>query len=90
MCLVISRPAKRLKFNYMKVNCLKFDGLAAGDPAQVEAFRDFVIAGQQQGLPLIAEKVETKSVLWLCEKLGVPYVQGFYIAEPSPKLNLGW
>lgn len=84
------QAAKKLKFDYMKVDCLKFDGLANGDAKQVERFKNVVTASKEQNLPLIAEKIEGKSVMWLCEKLGVEYVQGFYLAEPSPKLSLGW
>ena len=84
------QAAKKLKFDYMKINCLRFDGLGEGAPKAVEEFREVILAGKNLGLPMIAEKIENKPVLWLCEKLGVPYVQGFYLAEPSPKLALGW
>lgn len=84
------QAAKKLKFDYMKVDCLKFKGLADGDAKQVEKFKAVVEAGKANNLPLIAEKIEAKSVMWLCEKLGVEFVQGFYLAEPSPKLSLGW
>ena len=84
------KAAKKLKFNYIKVDCLKFDGLGEGDAKQVERFKQIVDASKKHSLPIIAEKIESKSVLWLCEKLEVPYVQGFYLAEPSPKLSLGW
>lgn len=84
------QAAKKLKFDYMKINCLRFDGLGEGDAKAVAEFREVIMAGKELGLPMIAEKVENKAVLWLCEKLGVPYVQGFYLAEPSPKLALGW
>mgnify|MGYP005843949309 CR=1 FL=1 len=84
------KAAKKLKFDYMKVDCLKFDGLSDGDKEQTARFKQVVDAGKEAGLPLIAEKVETKTVLALCEKLDVAYVQGFYLAEPSPKLTLGW
>ena len=82
--------AKKLKFDYMKINCLRFEGLGEGDPKAVEEFREVILAGHKLKLPMIAEKVENKAVMWLCEKLNVPYVQGFYLAEPSPKLALGW
>ena len=84
------QAAKKLKFDYMKINCLRFDGLGEGNPKAVEDFREVILTGQRLKLPMIAEKVENKPVLWLCEKLNVPYVQGFYLAEPSPKLALGW
>ena len=84
------KAAKKLKFDYMKVDCLKFDGLSDGDKEQTARFKAVVAAGKEAGLPLVAEKVETKAVMNLCEKLGVAYVQGFYLAEPSPKLTLGW
>lgn len=84
------KAAKKLKFDYMKVDCLKFEGLADGDAKQVERFKVLADASKEHKLPLIAEKIETKSVLWLCEKLNIPYVQGFYIEEPSSKMKLGW
>ena len=84
------RAAKSLKFDYMKIDCLKFRGLENGDPEQVKAFREVVLAGAEAELPMIAEKVENKTVYWLCRRLQVPFVQGYYIAEPSLKLDLGW
>ncbi len=82
--------AKKLKFNYMKINALRFDGLDRGLPEQIEKFQEIILAGQENSLPMIVEKIENKAVLDLCEKLKVPYVQGFYLDEPSPKLTLGW
>ena len=84
------QAAKKLKFDFMKVDCLKFPGLGMGDAEQVARFRDVVSAWHKYNLPMVAEKIETRSIMWLCEKLGVAYAQGFYLAEPSPKLNLGW
>lgn len=88
--LRVVEAAKRMGFNYMKVDCLKFKGLEEGNAEQVAAFRNLIVEAQKHGLPLIAEKVENKAVWWLCKRLGVPMVQGFYIAEPSPRLDLGW
>jgi EAL domain-containing protein (putative c-di-GMP-specific phosphodiesterase class I) len=86
----VEAAAKMKMFDYMKIDCLKFKGLDTGDAAQVSAFREIVLRAQEMGLPIIAEKVENRIVLWLCKKLGVPYMQGYHIAEPSPKLDLGW
>ena len=84
------KAAKKLNFDYMKLDCLEFDGLGEGNSKQVERFKNVVDASKEHNLPVIAEKIETDAVLRLCEKLGVPYVQGFYLAEPSPKLSLKW
>ena len=82
--------AAQLKFDYMKVDCLKFRGIADGNAKEIAEFREIMIRGQQLGIKMIAEKIEDKPVWWLCKRLNVPYMQGFYLAEPTPKLDLGW
>jgi EAL domain-containing protein (putative c-di-GMP-specific phosphodiesterase class I) len=82
--------AKQLKFDYMKVDCLKFRGISEGNAQHITEFREVMLKGQELGIKMIAEKIEDKPIWWLCKRLGVPYLQGFYLAEPTPKLDLGW
>ena len=42
------------------------------------------------GLKTIAEFVEDKDSLEMLEKMGVDYVQGYYIGKPQPGLNEDW
>ncbi|MBI1363380.1 MAG: EAL domain-containing protein [Proteobacteria bacterium] len=82
--------AKQLKFDYMKVDCLKFRGISDGNAQHITEFREVMLRGQELGIKMIAEKIEDKPIWWLCKRLNVPYMQGFYLAEPTPKLDLGW
>ena len=42
------------------------------------------------GLKTIAEFVEDKDALEMLQKMGVDYVQGYYIGKPQPELNSDW
>ena len=42
------------------------------------------------GLKTIAEFVEDKDSLEMLKKMGVDYVQGYYIGKPQPELNRDW
>ena len=42
------------------------------------------------GLKTIAEFVEDKDSLEMLEKMGVDYIQGYYIGKPQEGLNQDW
>lgn len=81
--------AKQLGFNNVKISALKFQDMATNS-AQMQEFSDIIRQAQNEGLTVIVEKIETEFVWQLCKTLDVDYVQGFYIAKPDDKINLGW
>jgi len=74
------------------VDFLKVDGSLVRELADDEASRLFVRAlcdvTRGLGRQVIAEKVESPSVLAELHMLGVEYAQGYYIGRPSPFITL--
>lgn len=78
---------RSLGFDYMKINALRFDDIDS-NPENLKTFHDVIAAAKASKVAVIVEKVETQLMYRLCEKLGVPYVQGFFIAPPAPKFSI--
>ena len=77
-------------FVYLKtlpVDFLKIDGQFAARVATDPVDRSMVEAiakiGRAMRVATIAEKVETEDVLAVLKEIGVDYIQGFHLAEPS-------
>ncbi len=78
-------------FAYLKnldVDLLKIDGSfirdIAQDPVDYAMVSSINRIGHLMGIKTIAEVVEDKDILERLEKIGVDYVQGFYIDRPRP------
>jgi len=71
----------------MPVDFLKIDGQFAARVATDPVDRSMVEAiakiGRAMRVATIAEKVETEDVLAVLKEIGVDYIQGFHLAEPS-------
>jgi EAL domain-containing protein (putative c-di-GMP-specific phosphodiesterase class I) len=78
---------RSLGFDYMKINALRFADIDS-NPESLKIFHDVITAARASKLEVIVEKVETQLMYRLCERLGVPYVQGFFIAPPGPKFQI--
>lgn len=76
-----------LKFNYMKVNALRFADIET-NAESLKQFREVIEAAERASLDVIVEKVETQLMYRLCKRLGVPYAQGFFIAPPEAKIAI--
>jgi diguanylate cyclase (GGDEF)-like protein/PAS domain S-box-containing protein len=85
-------------FTYLKmlpVDYLKIDGSLVRDIANNEFDLAIIRAIQNVavafGIPVIAERVETRAVLDKLREIGIEYAQGFYLhrPEPCPKPELG-
>lgn len=75
------RGAKRLQFDYVKVDSLKF----IKNEDKKELVR-LTRAAQEMGLSLILERVESEEMVTLAKKLNVQYAQGYYFSRPEPQL----
>ena len=82
-------------FMYLKtlpVDYLKIDGGFVSNVATSPVDRSMVDAiskiGRALGISTVAECVETKEVLEELKRIGVDYVQGFYLARPRPIAEL--
>jgi diguanylate cyclase (GGDEF)-like protein/PAS domain S-box-containing protein len=83
-------------FMYLKtlpVDFLKIDGQFISHVAASPVDRSMVEAiskvGRALGIATVAECVETQDVLAELERIGVDFVQGFYLARPRPIAELG-
>ncbi len=73
---------------HLPVDYIKIDGLFVqnmqNDPMDVAIVRSITNIAHTLGKETIAEFVESAEALHLLKECGVDYVQGFYIAKPSP------
>ena len=71
----------------MPVDFLKIDGQfathVATDPVDRSMVEAIAKIGRAMQVATIAEKVETEDVLAVLKEIGVDYIQGFHLAEPS-------
>jgi diguanylate cyclase (GGDEF)-like protein/PAS domain S-box-containing protein len=82
-------------FLYLKtlpVDFLKIDGQfirqIADDPVDRSMVEAICKVGKALGIATVAESVETAAVLGELERLGVDFVQGYYLARPRPLAEL--
>jgi diguanylate cyclase (GGDEF)-like protein/PAS domain S-box-containing protein len=83
-------------FMYLKtlpVDFLKIDGQFIGNVAQDPVDRSMVEAigkvGKALGIATVAECVESQSVLDELQRIGVDFVQGYFVSPPRPITDLG-
>ena len=55
-----------------------------GDRAKRAMTSALVSFGEEMGIAIVAEGIETREELETLVTLGVPFGQGFYLAEPAP------
>ncbi|WJW75589.1 EAL domain-containing protein [Thiohalobacter sp. IOR34] len=82
-------------FSYLKnlrVDVLKIDGSFIRDITRSQEDQLFVKAlvdvARGMGIHTVAEFVETREALLLLRRIGVDYVQGYYIGRPGPTMEL--
>jgi diguanylate cyclase (GGDEF)-like protein/PAS domain S-box-containing protein len=76
---------KRLPVDYIKIDGLFVQDIL-NDPMDMAIIRSITNIAHTLGKETIAEFVESPEVLRLLKECGVDYVQGYYIAKPSPQL----
>ena len=76
---------KRLPVDYIKIDGLFVQDIL-NDPMDMAIIRSITNIAHTLGKETIAEFVESPEVLKLLKECGVDYVQGYYIAKPSPQL----
>lgn len=76
--------AKKLKFDFMKVDALKFDLYAKDDQ---KLLVQLLITANKIKLPLIIERIEHQAFYNLIQKIGAPYAQGYLLGEPSEHIK---
>lgn len=74
--------AKTLKFDFIKVDAFQFKEWRT-DKEKLKELMILAKTAQKLGLPLIMEKVEDQAFASLCHKLSIPFVQGYFFAEPK-------
>lgn len=77
------KAAKKMRFNFVKVDALKFD---LNDPEKQKELILLAKTAEAIGIDLVVERIEDKKMSLFCKKVGVPYIQGYYLAEPDPNL----
>lgn len=76
---------KRLPVDYIKIDGMFVQDML-NDPMDIAIVRSITNISHTLGKETIAEFVESPDVLKLLKECGVDYVQGYYIAKPSPNL----
>jgi EAL domain-containing protein (putative c-di-GMP-specific phosphodiesterase class I) len=69
--------------SYLKLDRSLVSGID-GDSERAALVGALAGYSKQVGSLLVAEGVETEAELWAIRRLGVPLVQGFYLARPGP------
>jgi EAL domain-containing protein (putative c-di-GMP-specific phosphodiesterase class I) len=74
----------------MGAHYIKIDGSLISEigtnPAMVAIVESIVYFAKQLGIRTIAEYVSSESVFLEAKRIGLDYVQGYYIGKPSPIL----
>ena len=78
--------AKKLKFDYMKLDGFYFDPDKM-NKSKMKELSDIAKAANDVALPLIMEKIESQKLVWLCQKLEIPYIQGYHIEKPKDTIG---
>ncbi len=68
--------------DYMKIDKSLISGLA--DPMYRAIIRKMVDLGEEFGVQVIAEGIETVESAEMCSSLGIQLMQGYYFARPAP------
>ncbi len=77
---------KHLDFDYMKLNKGLLESLHADDKKRVSV-RNIIEKARKHEIKVIASQVENAAVLSVLYDLGVDYIQGYVIAEPTTRLQ---
>ncbi len=75
---------RRMKFDYLKLDGLR---LAPDDQPDEAKINELISKAHELNLPVIMEKIEGPKLLKLCMEKKIPYVQGYFVARPTDKLN---
>jgi EAL domain-containing protein (putative c-di-GMP-specific phosphodiesterase class I) len=73
--------------DFLKIDRELITGLCAGGPKET-LLRGLVDTCGELEVSVIAEGVETEEEHEICLELGIPYIQGFYLARPAPAYEL--
>jgi Amt family ammonium transporter len=79
---------KTLPVDFLKIEG-QFINQIANDPVDRSMVEAICKVGKALGIATVAESVETAAVLAELERIGVDYVQGYYMARPKPLAELG-
>jgi EAL domain-containing protein (putative c-di-GMP-specific phosphodiesterase class I) len=76
---------KRLPVDYIKIDGMFVKDIL-NDPIDMAIIRSITNIAHTLGKQTVAEFVESADVIRLLKECGVDYIQGFYVAKPSPSL----
>lgn len=78
------KAAKTLKFDYIKLDALKFD---INDKADQKELITLIKTAEALEMPMIIERIEDAVFYNFVTKVGAPYAQGYYLAEPAEEAS---
>ena len=78
-----------LNIDYLKIDGSLVKYITSDDNSRVIT-KTIINFASNLGLKTIAEFVEDKDALDMLEKMGVDYIQGYYIGKPQEGLNRDW
>ncbi len=75
----------KIRSDYMKIDGSLIKNIATDNNARL-VVETIVVFAEKLGKKTVAEFVHSKEVYNVVKEIGIDYVQGFYLAEPSPML----
>jgi EAL domain-containing protein (putative c-di-GMP-specific phosphodiesterase class I) len=76
-----------LKPEYLKLSGLFLKGIDT-DPQRRTIVAATADMAQRLGIPVIVEWLETEAQMGVVADLGIPFAQGYYLAQPAPAASL--
>ena len=78
-----------LNIDYLKIDASLVKYITSDDNSRIIT-KTIINFASSLGLKTIAEFVEDKDALEMLEKMGIDYIQGYYIGKPQEGLNKDW
>ncbi len=76
-----------LKPDYLKLSGLFLRGIES-DPQRRTIVAATADMAHRLGIPMIVEWLETEAQMRVVDSLGIPFAQGYYLAQPAPAADL--
>jgi EAL domain-containing protein (putative c-di-GMP-specific phosphodiesterase class I) len=76
---------KHVELDYIKLDKELIDGMR--DPAKRDSIREILQTAHEHNIKIVASQVEDSAVLPMLYDVGVDYIQGYLVAEPSVRLE---
>lgn len=77
------KAAKKMKFDFVKIDAFRFNIENQKDQKELLLLAK---TAEALNINIIVERIEDKRMYTFCKKVGIPFVQGYFLAEPKGEL----